>query len=118
MGVGKTGYAAGLLNALAARGVTCVFISTPDLLGETPATYGQKGGKSQEDILNSARAAPLLLLDDVGAHYTKEEEGWAAEILYRLVNGRYDDNAPMILTCNLRPGNNLAERLGSGRSTA
>jgi hypothetical protein len=28
------------------------------------------------------------------------------------VNGRYDDNAPMILTCNLRPGSKLEERLG------
>jgi DNA replication protein DnaC len=113
MGVGKTGYAAGLLNALAARGITCVLISTPDLLGEIKATYdAPRGGKTEQDIINAARAAPLLLLDDVGAHYTKEEEGWAAEVLYRIVNGRYDDGAPMILTCNLRPGSNLEERLG------
>lgn len=113
MGVGKTGYAAGLLNAIAARGTTCVFISTPDLLGEIKGTYGQKGGKTEQDILASAKAAPILLLDDVGAHYTKEENGWAAEILYRIVNGRYDAAAPMILTCNLRPGKNLSERLGA-----
>jgi DNA replication protein DnaC len=112
MGVGKTGYAAGLLNALAARGTTCVFISTPDLLGEIKASYDRKGEPTEQDILRSARVAPVLLLDDVGAHYTKEEEGWAAEILYRIVNGRYDDGVPMIVTCNLRPGNNLMERLG------
>ncbi|MGE4164216.1 MAG: ATP-binding protein [Vicinamibacterales bacterium] len=112
MGVGKTGFAAGLLNGLAAPGTTVVFISAPDLLGEIRGTFGQKGGRTQEDILASAKAAPLLFLDDVGAHYTREEDGWAAEILYRLVNGRYDARAPMILTCNMRPGQRLAERLG------
>jgi DNA replication protein DnaC len=112
MGVGKTGYAAGLLNALAARGVTCVFISTPDLFGEIKSTYDRNAERTEQDILKAASAAPVLLLDDVGAHYSREEEGWAAEVLYRIVNGRYDDKAPMILTCNLRPGSRLEERLG------
>ena len=112
MGCGKTGYGAGLLRVLAERRVTCVFISVPDLLGEIKDTYGRRDGKSEADIRAGAGNADLLFLDDAGAHYTKDDEGWAQEVLYRVIDHRYNAKLPTILTCNLAPGDKLAEKLG------
>ncbi len=113
LGTGKTCLAAAMMRELALLGQTCVFVSVPDLLGQIRATFGQRdGGSATEKLIDATRAAEILLLDDAGAHYVREEDGWAEEILYRIVNGRYDLKRRTVLTTNLRPGNKLKEKLG------
>lgn len=56
-------------------------------------------------LLNDGR---LLILDDIGAERVTD---WVAEILYLIVNRRYNDVAPTVFTSNL-PIADLAERVG------
>ncbi|TDT95337.1 DNA replication protein DnaC [Streptomyces sp. 846.5] len=65
------------------------------------------GGDSEAKYREYA-STPLLLLDDLGA--SKDTE-WTEEILYRLINHRYEQCLPTIFTSNV-PGDVLRERLG------
>ena len=51
-----------------------------------------------EQLIGAAAAAPILLLDDVGM---AKRTAWRQEVLFVLVNERYNDELPTILTTNL-----------------
>lgn len=58
-------------------------------------------------------AADLLVLDDVGAHRTTD---WSAEALYAVVNRRYEQMLPTVITSNVADlraelGERIASRL-------
>lgn len=51
-----------------------------------------------EQLIEAVAAAPILLLDDVGM---AKPTAWRQEVLFVLVNRRYNDGLPTILTTNL-----------------
>lgn len=117
VGVGKTHLAAAVLSELVeqkgARGLFCDFT---DLLEKVQATFARGGDASADEVLEPYRDADLLVLDELGA---RRPTDWARDVLYGLLNTRYNRRRLTILTTNYgdapgRPGEETLElRVGS-----
>ena len=55
--------------------------------------------EEKEDKVNSLLNCSLLIVDDIGA--TTYEKEWISEVIYRLVNRRYENILPTIYTSNV-----------------
>lgn len=96
-GVGKTHLAAAIANYRLQQGQPALFIVVPDLLDYLRATYSPNSAVTYDERFESLRGAPLLLLDDFGAHSATP---WAQEKLFQLLNFRYNAQLPTVLTTN------------------
>lgn len=94
-GAGKTRIAAAIANAIIAAGQPAFFVVVPDLLDHLRATYGPQSTASYDDLFEQVRDAPVLILDDLGAHSTTP---WAQEKLFQLLNHRYSGRMPTVIT--------------------
>ena len=94
-GNGKSHLAAALVNRVIQRGYTAVFIEVPDLFARIKATYDGEG--SEDRIMRSLASCDLLVLDDAGAEKPTE---WVREKFYQIINARYKDRKPMVITTN------------------
>lgn len=105
-GVGKTYQAYGILRALAVAGVSAPWIATSS--ADLYAALRPRAGVDSETEFRRYAHARLLLVDDLGAAKSSE---WTEEINFRLVNHRYENQLPTLLTSNVLP-KQLADRLG------
>ena len=81
-----------------------LFVTTTELLDDFRASFnGEDFG-----LFERACVAPLLALDDLGIEKPTE---FACERLHELLNVRYNDGLPLIVTTNRSP-EELAERMG------
>lgn len=96
-GAGKTHLAAAIANYRLAQGQPALFIVVPDLLDYLRATYSPTSAITYDERFESLRGAPLLLLDDYGAHSATP---WAQEKLFQLLNYRYNAQLPTVITTN------------------
>ena len=87
-------------------------MALPELLSEPRATF-DRTGVAEANVFDAAKRAEVLFLDDVGAQYIKEAEGWSAEVIHRLIDARYDGQLLTVITTNHKPGVQLAEKIGS-----
>ncbi len=107
-GCGKTHLAAATANQVVSLGVPTLFLTVPDLLDWMRFSYDQPE-TSFEQRFNEIRNIRLLILDDLG---TQNATPWAQEKLYQVINHRYLQQLPTVITTNL----NLAEVDGRIRS--
>ena len=105
-GTGKTHQAIGAIRTLAAKGVTVGWHAdtAPGLF----ASLRPREGVDTEAEFRKIATAPLLLIDDLGAAKVTE---WTEEILYRLINDRYEAILPGLFTSNV-PVDELRAALG------
>jgi DNA replication protein DnaC len=96
-GVGKTHLAAATANYRLHRGLSTLFIVTPDLLDVLRASFGGDGSASYDKVFYEVRSAPFLILDDFGA---QSSTPWAKEKLYQILNYRYNAQLPTMITTN------------------
>jgi DNA replication protein DnaC len=96
-GCGKTHLAAAIANECAAKGIPTLFLTVPDLLDALRFTYDAQD-VSFEERFDQIRTAPLLILDDFGTQSATE---WAREKLFQILNFRYINQLPMVITTNL-----------------
>ncbi len=108
-GCGKTHLAAAVANQVIARGEPVYFVVVPDLLDHLRSAYSPDSRVSYDELFENVKAAPLLILDDLGAHSSTP---WAEEKLYQLINHRYNHRLPTVITTNLAL-DELDERLAS-----
>ncbi|MGI5836635.1 MAG: ATP-binding protein [Chloroflexota bacterium] len=108
-GCGKTHLAAAIANQVIARGQPVYFVVVPDLLDHLRSAYSPDSKVPYDELFETIRTAPLLILDDLGAHSSTP---WAEEKLYQLVNHRYNHRLPTVITTNLAL-DELDERLAS-----
>jgi DNA replication protein DnaC len=101
VGVGKTHLAAAIANAYASRHMqaTVYFRVVPDLLDQLRATFDPDTGVAYDERFQQIRNANLLILDDVG---TENSTPWASEKLFQLINHRYNEQLPTVITSNAR----------------
>ena len=88
------------------------FWEVPEFLAWLRSHYGKDmGGEVVEQIVHNYQQAEgaLLVLDDLGAH---NQTAWAEEQLYRILNGRYNNDAPTLITANVDIGR-IDERIRS-----
>jgi DNA replication protein DnaC len=97
-GTGKTHLAAAIANERRAAGGTAYFITAPDLLDYLRSAYAPDSKVSYDKVFEAVRAAPLLVLDDLGAHSSTP---WAEEKLFQILNYRYNAALPTVITTNL-----------------
>jgi DNA replication protein DnaC len=98
-GAGKTHLAAAIANHQVALGRTVLFVVVPDLLDHLRAAYAPSSETGLDERLEAIREAPLLILDDLGAHNSTP---WAQEKLFQIVNHRYNSQLPTVITTNQR----------------
>ena len=96
-GCGKTHLAAAIANAAVQRGIPTLFITVPDLLDSLRFAYGNPE-TTFEVRFEEIRAADLLVMDDFG---TQNATAWAQEKLFQIINYRYINNLPTVITTNL-----------------
>jgi len=97
-GTGKTHLAAAIANERRAAGHVAYFITAPDLLDHLRSAYAPDAKVSYDKVFEAVRTAPLLVLDDLGAH---SGTPWAQEKLFQLLNYRYNAALPTVITSNL-----------------
>ena len=96
-GCGKTHLAAAIANFAVGMGVPTLFLTVPDLLDMLRFSY-DSNDTTFESRFNEIRNASLLILDDFG---TQNATGWAQEKLFQVVNYRYINKLPLVITTNL-----------------
>ncbi|MCA9858453.1 MAG: ATP-binding protein [Thermomicrobiales bacterium] len=101
VGVGKTHLAAAVANAYAARNAQAAvyFRVVPDLLDQLRATFDPENGVAYDERFQQIRNANLLVLDDLGTEHTT---AWASEKLFQIINHRYNEQLPTVITSNAR----------------
>lgn len=111
VGSGKTFLACCIANALLEKGYPVLFVIVPDLLDQIRFTYNYSRSPAdltEQDLLETARLAPLLILDDLGVHNYTE---WVRNRLYTILNYRVNYALPTIITTNINL-EDLEEYLG------
>ncbi|MHB8857592.1 MAG: ATP-binding protein [Bellilinea sp.] len=96
-GSGKTHLAAAIANQMIEMGGSTMFVTVPDLLDWLRFSF-EGGDSSLEQRLEEIRNVRLLVLDDLG---TQNATPWAEEKLYQIINHRYVNRLPMVITTNL-----------------
>lgn len=96
-GTGKTMLAAIIANERLKQGLPALFYSAPNLFGDIRDAI--RSGKTEE-VVRSVMNAPFLILDDLGA---ERMTGWVGERLYMIINHRYNEELPTLITSNLGP---------------
>jgi DNA replication protein DnaC len=107
-GSGKTHLAAAVANFAVSLGVPTLFLTVPDLLDSLRFSYGSDD-TNFEGRFEEIRRSPLLVLDDFG---TQNATAWAQEKLFQILNFRYINRLPTLITTNLNLGE-IEERIAS-----
>jgi len=110
-GTGKTHNAYAAITTLATSGAACPWhaLTAADLY----ARLRPRHGIDTENEFDKLTRTALLFIDDIGAAKSTE---WNEEINYRLINHRYENEQPTLITSNVPPqhlANALGERVAS-----
>jgi primosomal protein DnaI len=102
-GVGKTGLLTPILVKYLSEGRSGLWIEFYDFTDSVQEKYSKYTENSADDLIRAAQEVDLILLDDVGNPNRDIETDDRSKILYRLVNGRYNAELPMLISSNLAP---------------
>lgn len=95
-GTGKTHLAAAITLQLIAKGVPVIFKTGEQLLSDIKRAYDTPEIKEHE-VFDVYIKADLLVIDDLGKEQCTE---WSMTALYKIMNARYEDMRPTIITTN------------------
>lgn len=114
-GRGKTYLAASIVNELilSEEEINILFIIVPELLNDIRSSYNQQNManmQTENQIIDSARQADVLVLDDLGAHTYNQ---WVMDKLYSIIDYRLQEKLPTIITSNLVSTNDMNDVLGN-----
>ncbi|MEI6664782.1 MAG: ATP-binding protein [Chloroflexota bacterium] len=116
-GRGKTHLAGAIANSRLDAGDGVCFANVPDLLDELRASFAPDSPTRYDDLFARLREAPILVLDDFGAHQTTP---WAQEKLYQILNFRYEGGMPTVITTNTEMSKldtRISSRIGDLRNS-
>ena len=82
------------------RQTRVLFAIVPDLLDHLRSTFGPSSEVEYDERFEMIRDVPLLILDDLG---TENTTPWAREKLFQIMNYRYNDALPTVITSNRKP---------------
>ncbi len=117
LGSGKTLYAASIVleilhrQYMEGRCPDVKFTTFDDILLEIRGTYRKNNELSEQEVIDKYRQTDWLVLDDYG---TNKDTDWAHQILYSIINYRYEYLKPVIVTCNYSL-NEMANELNAER---
>jgi DNA replication protein DnaC len=124
-GVGKTGLLVCLARGSFERGWVPLFVKYTDFVQSVQAGYGKpvngpSGGTVNMELadflIRVGQTAPLLVLDDIGDPFAREDRFQETEdrrrILFQLLAARHETSRPTHLSANFRTRRELAEQIG------
>ncbi|MGA3187734.1 MAG: ATP-binding protein [Bryobacteraceae bacterium] len=97
-GSGKTHLAVAAMRALLEKGHEGVFFDYQNLLDKIRSGYDAASGASDRAAYREALEAPVLLLDDLGAHRVTE---WVEDTVTSIITDRCNNRKTLIATSNL-----------------
>jgi DNA replication protein DnaC len=97
-GTGKTHLAVAAMRALLEKGHEGVFFDYQNLLDKIRSGYDATSGASDREAYRAALDAPVLLLDDLGAHRVTE---WVEDTVTSIITDRCNNRKTLIATSNL-----------------
>ena len=97
-GSGKTHLAAAIVNYRYKMKQPALFVVVPDFLDHLRSAFKPDSETSYDQLFESVKNAPLLILDDFGKHSSTP---WAQEKLFQVINYRYNAKLPTVITTNL-----------------
>lgn len=106
-GIGKTHLACSIANKLIENGTPVIYGTLINLLAELRNSYDTDNNISEMEIIKLYENVDLLIIDDLGKEKPSE---WGLEKLFTIINSRYENNLPVIITTNYNQ-NALVERL-------
>jgi DNA replication protein DnaC len=123
-GVGKTHLAVSIAQTIIDRWngtpMSCPiqFVTEPQLLLNITSTYNYSPEEktyrdTEEKIIQKAIRVPLLIIDDLGKRTPSNPE-FVRRIMFSIIDGRYSNNLPLVLTTNMSP-EALRLYLGGGK---
>lgn len=98
VGVGKTHLAVAVAHFVIEQGMNAYFAAVPDLMDHLRSTFGPDAEEAYDSRFEEIRNAQLLVLDDLG---TENSTPWAQEKLYQIINHRYVERLPTVITTNV-----------------
>jgi DNA replication protein DnaC len=112
-GRGKTHLACALLSELVVtKAVTGLYVDFSDLLMKIQTSFRPDADMSKESVLTPYAEAEILVLDELGA---SKPHAWVLDVLYSLLNSRYNRKKVTIATSNfedeLDPASGERDRL-------
>jgi DNA replication protein DnaC len=100
-GVGKSHLASAAATAWAQRtGMRAEWVNVPQLLVDLRAEYGTEDHETRGLVRMLRGSKGLVVLDDLGREKASD---WTSELVYTLVNARYESLLPTCATTNLTP---------------
>lgn len=104
-GTGKSHLAAALVHHVLSQGWRQVYFRVwPEYLDRIKASWSREKrgveGESEEDIAYELQKGRLVVIDDLDKQPPTD---WAKKTLYTVLNKRYNDKAPTVLTFNYGP---------------
>jgi DNA replication protein DnaC len=110
-GLGKTHLACAILSELiTTKGVRGLYADSSNLLNRIAASFRPDADGSREAVLAPYTGAELIVLDEIGA---TPPHLWVQDVLYDLLNTRYNNKKITIVTTNYadEPENALGPKM-------
>lgn len=98
LGVGKTGLAAASINEMVIAGRSALYYRTGELFADIQSRYGQDEGVSADQLLETIKAAPVLVLDEMNVSRASDDK---QRIVEELIRYRHGNDLPTLITCNV-----------------
>lgn len=97
-GTGKTHLACAIAHEFMTKTYkSALFTDVPKLIREVRSTWQKDAQFSEKQVLKNLVEVDLLIIDEVGVQYGTDSE---RNILFEVINGRYENMKPMILISN------------------
>lgn len=96
-GTGKTHLAVAIALQLLNNCIPVIFRTSIDLLAELRRTYGKDATANEDYVMGTYSTADLLIIDDLGK---EKPSKWTADRLFAIINDRYENMKPTIITTN------------------
>lgn len=97
-GCGKTHLAAAVANERLKQVTGVFFITAANLLDHLRSAFNPASPASYDILFEQMQRVPLLILDDMGSNFYTP---WAQEKLLQIINYRYVNRLPLIVTSTL-----------------
>ena len=96
-GTGKTHLAAAITIELINQGTPVIMNTMIGLLSKIKGAYDGEIKETENSLIDLYSAVDLLVIDDLGKERPSE---WVLEKLYTIINTRYDNLLPIVVTTN------------------
>ena len=100
-GTGKTRLTACMANELMDKGYMVIFTNFSEISKQIRSSYDNRG-ISEAGIMDKLLNADFLFIDDLGTEMLVKDnqDKWIQQKIYEVINGRYNNNKPIIITSN------------------